>query len=252
MSPFISLGIDLASQPEKTAICLLEWSERGVIIQRLAHKFNDDALLQLAAMADSVGIDAPFGWPQAFKEAIVGAAAFQWPHAPGWENGLRDSLRFRRTDLHLKGLSERMQPLSVSSELLGVTAMRCAGLLQALGVTDRSGQSGRVFEVYPSASLRRWGLETQGYKGKEDDVRERLLTALLDKAPWLEMTETQRQELTTSDHLMDALAASLTAGMAMRYKDLIDPVPERDLDHARIEGWIMLPRPGSLEQLFLS
>jgi predicted nuclease with RNAse H fold len=252
MSPFISLGIDLASQPAHTAVCLLQWNERGVQVQRLAHKFNDDALLQLVATADSVGIDAPFGWPQAFKEAIVGAAAFQWPHAPGWSDGLRDSLRFRHTDLHLKSLSEKMQPLSVSSELLGVTAMRCAGLLQALGVTDRSGQIGRVFEVYPSASLRRWGLETQGYKGKEDDVRERLLMALLGKAPWLEISVACRRELAQSDHLMDALAASLTAGMAMQHRDLIDPIPERDLGHARIEGWIMLPRPGSLERLFSS
>lgn len=81
-------------------------------------------------------------------------------------------------------------------------------------------------------------------------MRERLLTALLGKAPWLEMTGAQRQELATSDHLMDALAASLTAGMAMQHRDLIDPTPERDLDHARIEGWIRVPRPGSLEQLF--
>ena len=250
MSPFISLGIDLASQPDKTAICLLEWSERGVQVQQLAHKFGDDALLQLAATADSVGIDAPFGWPEAFREAIVGAAAFQWPHAPGWADGLRDSLRFRRTDLYLKGLAEKLQPLSVSSELLGVTAMRCAGLLQALGVTDRSGQSGHVFEVYPSASLRRWSLDTRGYKGKENSVREQLLTALLGKAPWLELTAAQQLELATSDHLLDALAASLTAGMAARHRKLIEPIPERDLSHARIEGWIVLPQLGSLERLF--
>lgn len=252
MAPFISLGIDLASQPANTALCSLEWNEHGVQMQRLAHRLNDDALIRAANAADSVGIDAPFGWPEAFREAIAGAAAFGWPHAPGWSDGLRDSLRFRRTDLYLKGLAEKLQPLSVSSELLGVTAMRCAGLLQALGVTDRSGQSGHVFEVYPSASLRRWGLDTRGYKGKENSVREQLLTALLGKAPWLEMSVVQQLELVTSDHLLDALAASLTAGMAARHRELIEPIPERDLGHARIEGWIVLPRPDALEKIFQS
>jgi hypothetical protein len=60
----------------------------------------------------------------------------------------------------------------------------------------------------------------------------------------------QVQQLATSDHLLDALVASLTAGLAARYRALAEPIPESDLGHAQIEGWIVLPRPGSLARLF--
>ncbi len=167
MPAFHSLGVDLASQPKDTAVCLLEWGDHSACIQELGRKYDDARLVQLASVVQAVGIDAPFGWPRAFVDAVVGAGTFAWPHPPGWPDTLRDRLRYRRTDLHLKSLPEKLQPLSVSSELLGVTAMRCAGLLQGLGVQDRSGQAG-IFEVYPEASLRRWGLKTKGYKNKEN------------------------------------------------------------------------------------
>src|SRR3546814_13209891 len=61
------------------------------------------------------------------------------------------------------------QPLSVSSDLSGVAAMRGARiqhLLEKAGVAvDRSGTNGRLVEVYPAAALRRWGLSSPKYQG---------------------------------------------------------------------------------------
>jgi hypothetical protein len=58
-------------------------------------------------------------------------------------------------------------PLSVSADRIAHVALRCAVLLAELDASgrpvDRSG-SGHVVEVYPAASLRRWGLDHPGYK----------------------------------------------------------------------------------------
>nr|WP_245808164.1 DUF429 domain-containing protein [Deinococcus hopiensis] len=133
----------------------MEWSEEGAELHLLKAGMTDAALLELAAQAQVVAIDAPFGWPSAFLEAVQGAFAFAWPHPPGWPNTLRDELMYRHTERHMK--AQGLQPLSASSDKIALPTMRCAGLLQALGVTDRSGAQG-VFEVYPQASLRRWDL----------------------------------------------------------------------------------------------
>ena len=55
----------------------------------------------------------------------------------------------------------------MSTDLVGVAAMRCASLLDSLAVrgmpVDRSG-SGLVMEVYPAAALREWQLSRKAYK----------------------------------------------------------------------------------------
>jgi Protein of unknown function (DUF429) len=64
-----------------------------------------------------------------------------------------------------------VDPLSVSSNLLAICAMRCAHLLVELageGALDRTG-AGLVAEVYPAAALRQWGLDPRGYKGTKPE-----------------------------------------------------------------------------------
>lgn len=78
----------------------------------------------------------------------------------------RRTLAYRETDREASRLTGRW-PLSVSTDRLGLTAMRCAGLLARIAQSgievDRSG-AGAVVEVYPGASLRLWQLPTAGYR----------------------------------------------------------------------------------------
>ncbi len=64
-------------------------------------------------------------------------------------------------------MRERIErwPLSVSSNLIGVIAMRTARLLSETGRIARSGR-GRFIEVSPAAALHVWGFPSAGYKKK--------------------------------------------------------------------------------------
>ena len=137
--------------------------------------------------------------------------------------------------------------LSVSTDRLGLTAMRCAGLLARLGThgvdVDRSG-AGRIAEVYPGASLRLWGFDTQGYR-TSTEARKILLAALRSEAAWFEPGDFEKSMIESCD-AFDAVIASLAARAAAlgRYQQ-----PREDqLAQAATEGWIALPQ-GPLNSL---
>jgi hypothetical protein len=113
---------------------------------------------------------------------------------------------------------------------------------------------GGVFEVYPAAALRCWKLDGNGYKTRggvalrkvQRDARERVLDELRDRAPWLDISAA-RDACLDSDDALDALIAALTARAAsMRLTLLPDP---DEVERAKTEGWIHLPRAGSLGRL---
>ncbi len=78
----------------------------------------------------------------------------------------RRRLAYRATDRAVTARTG-LRPLSVAADRIGLTPMRAAGLLAELAAqgrpVDRTG-SGVVVEVYPAASLHRWGLPHQQYK----------------------------------------------------------------------------------------
>jgi predicted nuclease with RNAse H fold len=216
--------------PEGTAICQIVWTPNRarVVPPRIG---CDDALLDhLIKSADAVGIDAPFGWPQRFVEAVASWTAVDWS-AEG-----RNQLRFRETDFEVRKITGRW-PLSVSTDRIALPAMRAMALLHRHGVTDRSGH-GKFFEVYPAGSLKCWGLRSRGYKKMDDEClayRREILSALRQQLPWLTLPDTYAE---SSDSL-DALVASLTARAAMQ--GLTDKPKPDQLEVARREGWIHLP-----------
>src|SRR5690606_24309214 len=102
------------------------------------------------------GIDCPLGWPRRFVEFI---STHQEDHDvvdQGLPAEWRRRLSYRVTDLHVKSTVPGIQGLSVSSDRIGVTTMRCAALLSVIAAAGhtvlRSG-SGPVAEVYPAASM---------------------------------------------------------------------------------------------------
>lgn len=241
-----TLGVDLAAEPNGTAGCVIEWREASGVVRWLTTKLHDEEILHRARAADAVGIDAPFGWPAYFVEAITAHHAGRpWP-VDAWERANRRKLRLRITDERIHAVTG-ITPLSVSSDSIAIPATRCAWLLDRLGVKDRSGD-GRVFEVYPAAALFQWGLPHRGYKGRKGErVLGKLLARLKEGAPWLAIPPADERLCATSDDAFDALVASLVARAASKGMTLRPTADERAA--ARVEGWIALPERGVLESL---
>ncbi len=242
------LGIDLAARAKKTYACALDASE-GTLHATIIAGCDDVRLRELAVDRDKVAIDAPFGWPREFVEALDAHRRFHpWP-APddGRDDAFRAALSFRATD---RVVMHTRRPLSVSTDKLGVTAMRCAHLLHrwsaAGDAVDRAGR-GTFVEVYPAAALMRWGLTGSGYKGSDTSTLGRLLDGLLAAAPPLELSQSDRALCAASDDAFDALVAALVAQAALL--GLTDGPPREHTEQAAEEGWIHLPLHGSLSLL---
>jgi predicted nuclease with RNAse H fold len=151
----------------------------------------------------------------------------------------RRRLAYRETDRYIRATTGRW-PLSVSTDRLGLTAMRCAGMLARMAASgidvDRSG-SGDVAEVYPGATLRSWGCDTTGYRTARAS-RETLLVDLREKAPWLDFA-TFAELMVSSADAFDAVIAALCARAAAL--GLVERPPDEIVERARVEGWIALP-----------
>jgi hypothetical protein len=248
-----TLGIDLSADDRKTAACLVTWSGGGAKVSMPEWRLTNADLRARAGQADWIGIDAPFSWPVAFREELARHA-----DEGGWNADYRaPRYQFRATDLFVQGCARR--PLSVSTDRIGVTAMRCARLLQEIG-EDRDGRldltgRDRVVEVYPAAALAAWGaaaagLDPEGYKTgpRAGAKRAALVSALGSAAAWLHLPEPARAACVGSDHPLDALLAALVTRAAQLG---LTRAPETDVQRrlAPIEGWIHVPQPGSLAQL---
>jgi predicted nuclease with RNAse H fold len=210
---------------------------------------------QLHALLDDldiakVGIDAPFGWPLEFVEAIrTYSERGEWPTSE-----LR-MLRLRMTDRHVERVTTR-HPLSVSTDRISCTAMRCAKVLTEYGHrhgrVDRCG-AGRIVEIYPAAALQQWGLNARGYKGsKPEQVQRRQeLVRQLRRATrsWLALSKQHIADCEQSDHQLDALVAAIVARTAEL--GLASSARADDLKTAQHEGWIFLPERKPLQALEL-
>ncbi len=240
--PHTTLGVDLAAQPENTAYCLIEWVKPKARISELRCGADDATLLEMFGRSDKIGIDAPFGWPTAFAAAVY---AHQRQNV--WPTVSTASLRYRATDHFVRARIKRW-PLSVSSDLIGVTAIRAARLLSEKGRIDRSGR-GRFVEVYPAAALHIWGFPSTGYKKKPGEEKRRVVTRRLISAtkPRLDWPVNAQQACEKSDDALDAVVAALIARAAAT--DQIEPIPRKHMAAAKREGWIALPRSGSLASL---
>jgi Protein of unknown function (DUF429) len=255
-----TLGVDLSADPRKTAVCLVEWEDGTARVHRPVLGLDDDSLLSRLlgehehGRPDWTGIDAPFGWPQLFVAAVSG-----WEEGRSWPPTPRPELRYRVTDILVTQQSRR--PLSVSSDRIAVTAMRCAGLLTSLADRRRLGRAldraggDRVVEVYPGAALPLWSdevgelhLDPQGYKAADDAKRRALVATLLQAAPWLRLDSDTRELCERNDDALDALLAALIT-RAAAIGETLRPETAAERAAAAAEGWIHLPRRDSLAGL---
>jgi predicted nuclease with RNAse H fold len=261
-------GVDLAAEAAGTALAVLNAGGGAVALESLTLGCDDQTIVRATRDVELIGIDCAFGWPRDFVDfvarhsgAVEGSAAVggvQPAHptaalAPTGDPAAlpatgdlawRRRLAYRETD---RFVTERTgaRPLSVATDRLGMTALRCAVLLQRLAtdgrVVDRSGQNGSaVVEVYPAMALRVWGLARPGYK-TTPDARRALIATLEQAAPWLQLGE-HRALMATSADALDAVLAALVA-LAHRHGASIPPAPHQQA-LASSEGWIAIPTVG--------
>lgn len=249
-----TLGIDLSSQPMKTAACLIDWDSGATKKIEILARVDDEQILRLVDQCDKIGIDAPFGWPLSFVEFLNRSSL----RSTEWTPHYRDSLCFRITDLRvqeyvgIRPLAVAADKIGILADKIGILAMRCAGLLDRMNVLDRSG-SGEVVEVYPAAALKVWDLPYKGYKPKNqaDVIAKAKLSSMFDNLcadhAWLGASKNDIRQCSHDDHAFDALIASLVARAA--HRDLIIRPGEEEAEPAMREGWIAIPLPHSLNML---
>ena len=234
-----TLRVDFAAQPQNTATCLVHWEPGKAHADTPQLGVDDKNLRVLMEEADKVGIDVPLGWPKAFVNSIMAHQRKEmWP-----AETMRD-LRLRKTDQFIEEKTGK-RPLSVSTDRIGITAFRATALISAIAnadYMDRTGH-GKLVEVYPAAALLRWELKPLV---KRDTPK--LAAALIERtSSWLCLTDDARDRCKTSRDALDSLIAALAARAAAL--GFCEPIPEKLASAAAIEGWIALPKPGSLEKL---
>jgi len=241
----LTLGIDLSTAAKSSAACLIDWpdgSSQPPTITLVQTTVTDDDVIALAAGADVIAIDAPFGWPTAWANAV----AKHRPGDPFLATGLPATLTRRATDSWVAA-NVGIYPLSVGANLIGATAIRCARLVHRLNLPVDTGEvgSGRfVSEVYPAAALVRWGLPHRLYKGRVlATARTALIDALVEAGLPVAIRADARREIESSDDALDALLCSLV-GRAVAI-GLTDDAPEPLRAATATEGWIRVPRAGT-------
>lgn len=235
-------GIDLAAEPDKTAVAQLDWTSTGAIVRELILGAEDDALIAALHGTDKAGIDCPLGWPTPFVAFMSNHHAAHASDAAAIQG--RDGRRrllWRTTDEMVRARTG-LTPLSVAADRIGHVAVRCAGLqarlAQAGEPVDRAG-TGTLVEVYPAGSLRLWGLSYKRYKGTKNVASLSAgIDALLEAAPWLDLGAFESL-CRTRDDAFDAVIAALTARATAL--GLTTPPADDQREQARTEGWIALP-----------
>ncbi len=94
----VTIGVDLSAQAMETAACVLTWADATCCIEHLVVGLDDDAIVDLvgAKRPVKIGIDAPFGWPVPFVQAVTSyTETGEWPASAG----NRRWLRLRSTDI---------------------------------------------------------------------------------------------------------------------------------------------------------
>lgn len=241
----LTVGVDLAAEAKGTAVAWVEWDAERAVVRRVLWRADDEAVLGALAEADKAGIDCPLGWPDAFVAFVAEHQRGPVTMPDGFpDKGWKRPLTMRLTDL-VAWRETGLRPLSVSADLIGHVALRCACLLAESArrglVIDRSG-GGKIAEVYPAASLKVWGLLHTGYKRRGD---RQPLGALVDDlatrtAPWLELGDAApvcRERHDAFDAVIAALAArAVVLDLTRR------PETPEEITAARTEGWIAFPR----------
>lgn len=244
-----TVGVDLAASAPGTALAEVVWADGRARLTRLEIGIVDADIVASVTSGEAwLGVDCPLGWPDAFADFVQAHHAGVEPSLGPVEGGAdwRRPLVYRYTDHVVRDRIGRW-PLSVSTDRLGVTALRGAGLLRRLAgagfAVDRAAE-GRLFEVYPGGALRLWGFDTTGYR-VDAARRAALLDTLRERAPWFDLGPFAPLAVAKADAFDAVIAALATRAGAL---GLFEHPASEILPIARREGWVVLP-DGPLDAL---
>jgi len=244
----LTVGVDLAAEARRTAVAVVEWNAGQAMVIRVRPGAGDDVILDAMAKADKVGIDCPLGWPDDFVAFISSHHRHAQVPVPSSypADGWKRRLTLRVTDEVVRN-EMGLTPLSVSADLIGHVALRCACLLAEAGRRgqdiDRTGD-GVIVEAYPAASLRAWGLTHKRYKKPgSGQALDNLVDNVMRAAPWLHLGGAE-SDCRESHDAFDAVIAALTARAAARGLTR-RPQTEAEAAAASTEGWIAFPLPAT-------
>ena len=241
-------GLDLAAEPKGTALTILSADDGNLTVKSVSVGVTDDFVISETEKAVKLGIDCALGWPIAFTDFInrhsekAGSV-----HQFDGDIELRRQLAYRATDHQVRELTGRW-PLSVSTDRLGMAAIRCAGLvskLAALGRDVSRDGSGHIAEVYPIGAMRIWQLDAAGYR-HDSEKRAQLLQEISVRAPWLNF-KNNGEILIESCDAFDSLVAALSAFAVATNQ--ATSAPDSLSREAQIEGWVRLPSKSLSELL---
>jgi predicted nuclease with RNAse H fold len=241
-------GLDLAAEPKGSALTILHWSGYKAKVLEIAESVSDEQILRAATSVEKLGIDCALGWPIEFSEFIRSHSDItQLQDAFDGNIDWRRRLAYRETDRQVRQATGHW-PLSVSTDRLSMTALRCAGLMSQLRSVghnvDRAG-FGKIVEIYPAASMRIWGLQFAGYRNSSG-ARQVLIKDLLASTPWLELSGYEDLMIQSCDAFDSVIAAMATMSVCLGKST--NPSDE-DLSTAQIEGWIHLPKSSLAEMI---
>ena len=251
------LGVDWATEAKSRAAVELVLEGTTLSLERVKEPFSDtDAGTEFNDTGlDVIAVDTPFGWPAAFTTFVS-----QWSAMSGGvQPPSSDSFRFRNTDLVVKAETGK-QPLSVSSNFIGLTTRSWTDVVANAGVSNRidTGQGSPserpIIEVYPGASLKVFAkssppnsnISTDDFKKKRAS-RERTLRGLVSMFGVTDPHGLFDRLVGVGEEDSDAADAFIAALTGLAYLGHLQgwsvrgPSTSNEQSLASTEGWIFFP-----------
>jgi predicted RNase H-like nuclease len=239
------IGIDCATVSEKVGLACGFMEEPGPRILEVRTGSHSQKVAELIKPWTESGptllaLDAPLGWPDKLGQVLC-------RHCAGFPvGGCRDEIFRRLTD---RTVEEKIgqRPLDVGADRIARTAHAALTLLQEL--REITGQEIPLawdpvlkdelsaIEVYPAATLKAHGIQSSGYKRKDQEKARKEIASDLGKH--LDLPGDNSLLLSNADAL-DAVICVLAA------VDFLsgEAIPPTDRQLAEKEGWIWVRRKG--------
>lgn len=261
------IGIDLSTSAEEIGACTLTEFKKGELeltdspITVCFRGSSEKAIVHVFDFIKNrtenfsgqviLALDVPFGWPKDFSGAVA-------EHKVGRSFGKhpRTRYRYRETDLVVQKLlasklpsKGTLNPLSVSTDRLGLTAIWASDLIERvqreldfeIDLGSGSNSDRKLIEVYPSASIALWSpIEWTMQRNQSGEAKTvNLKAAVLSHANrYFSTYPVTTNEMASRNHL-DAFVCAITA---KSYQENKCSKPEYiSKSTLQKEGWIWAP-----------
>jgi len=239
--PIFIIGIDCATQSNKTGLALASLDNRWVRIIDVKVGSKNEPVAEIIenwlqqAQPALLALDAPLGWPKQLAQSLPNHIAGEPLRGKSEELFSRMTDRFIWHEIGKK-------PLEVGANLIARTAFSALKLLDTLRQDARlaiplAWEQGIIketsaIEVYPAATLTALRIKARDYR-KEKGARKKLVDKL---GKHVGIETSQRKILESNSHAIDAVICVL-AGTHFLLSECLKPEPN-DQERARKEGWI--------------